>query len=134
MGLTAINPTRYARLLAKTLPRVIQTEDEFDRMAALLEELDFSRQARSAEERLLTELITRLIEDYDDRRHPLPSVPPKKMLRYLIEQRHLRQRDLVTLLGASSVVSDIVNGKRSISKSQARKLAAFFRVPADVFI
>ncbi|MBI3693461.1 MAG: helix-turn-helix domain-containing protein [Acidobacteria bacterium] len=134
MGLTAINPARYGRLLAKTLPRVIQTDEEFDRMVALLEELDFAAERSTPEQEALTELLTKLIEDYDDRRHPLPRLAPHKLLRHLMELRNLRQRDLIRLLGASSVVSDVVNGKRSISKAQAKKLAAFFRVPVELFI
>jgi len=55
-------------------------------------------------------------------------------LRVLTEDRKLRQRDLIPVLGASSVISDILNGKRSISKTHARKLAGFFHVPVSLFI
>ena len=134
MGLTAMNPVRYGKLLARTLPRVIETDEEFDRMAALLEQLDFAGRRLTPEEEVLTELLSRLIEDYDDRQHPLPKLAPHKLLRHLMEQRHLRQRDLIPLLGASSVVSDVVHGKRSISKAQAKKLAAYFRVPVGLFL
>ena len=67
MGLTAINPTRYGRLLSKTLPRVIQTDRELDRMVELLEELDFAKRPLMPEERALTQLLEKLIQDYDDR-------------------------------------------------------------------
>ena len=50
------------------------------------------------------------------------------------EDRGLRQRDLIPLFGSSSVVSDVLNGKRSISKAHARKLAESFHVPASLFI
>jgi len=64
----------------------------------------------------------------------LPKLPPGRMLQWLVKQRGLRQQDLVPLLGASSVVSQLVNARRSISKAQAKRLASFFRVPVDVFI
>ena len=51
-----------------------------------------------------------------------------------MEVRLLRQRDLIPVFGASSVVSDVLNGKRSISKAHARKLAEFFKVPVSLFI
>jgi HTH-type transcriptional regulator/antitoxin HigA len=51
-----------------------------------------------------------------------------------MESRDLRQRDLVSVFGSSSVVSDALNGKRSISKAHARKLAEYFHVPASLFI
>mgnify|MGYP001584183825 FL=1 len=134
MGVMALNPNRYAELLSHTLPKVIESEEEFDRFAASLEELDFAGRRVTREERALADLLARLLQDYDDRRHPLPPLPPHRMLRFLMEQRRLRQRDLVSLLGASSIVSDVVNGKRSISKAQAKKLASFFRVPAELFL
>ena len=51
-----------------------------------------------------------------------------------MEDRGLRQRDLVPAFGSSSGVSDVLSGKREISKQQARKLAEFFSVPAGLFI
>ncbi|MGA1996684.1 MAG: helix-turn-helix domain-containing protein [Bryobacteraceae bacterium] len=55
-------------------------------------------------------------------------------LRMLMENRGIRQRDLISVFGSSSVVSDALSGKRSISKTHARKLAEFFDVPASLFI
>jgi HTH-type transcriptional regulator/antitoxin HigA len=47
----------------------------------------------------------------------------------------LIQADLVRAgIGSSGIVSEIVNGKRQISKKQAKKLAGFFSVSADLFI
>lgn len=60
--------------------------------------------------------------------------PPRDMLRHLMEHRGLRQRDLVPIFGSSSVVSDVIQGKRAVSKAQARRLGEFFRVSAEVFI
>ena len=51
-----------------------------------------------------------------------------------MEVRNLRQRDLIPIFGASSVVSNVLTGKRSISKAHARKLAEFFHVPVSLFI
>jgi len=51
-----------------------------------------------------------------------------------MEDRGVRQRDLISVFGSSSVVSDVLNGKRGISKAHARKLAEHFDVPASLFI
>ena len=134
MGLTAIHPARYGRLLARARPKVIESDEEFDRMAARVEELDFRKRPLTIEEEALRQLLAKLLEDYDERQHPLPKLRPRHMLRYLMEHRGLRQRDLIPVLGPSSVVSHLVNGKRSISKAQAIRLAEFFHVPAEVFI
>ena len=69
----------------------------------------------SPEERTLLALSERLVQDYDDK-IGLPDVPPDEMLRYLMKHRTLKQADLVPVIGTRSQVSDIVNGKRGISK------------------
>ena len=79
-------------------------------------------------------LLAVLLEEYEDRNIPLPAVKPDRMLRYLLAERGFRKSDLWPVLGSKSRVSEIIAGNRSISKSQAKKLAAFFRVPVELFI
>ncbi len=133
MGVT-VDATKYGELLARTRPKVIADDEEFDRMVALLEELDFADRQLEPEEEALRDLVAKLVAEYDDRRHPLPDLPPHRMVAFLLEQRGLRQADLAALLGSRSQVSDIVRGRRGVSKTQARKLSEFFRVPADLFL
>lgn len=128
-----INETRYAKLLAKTLPRPIRTEAENRRMTELLLKLD-EREELSAEEEQLAEMLTILIEDFEAKRYPFPPVPPREALKALMEDRGLRHGDIWPVLGNKGVASEILNGKRSISKAQAKKLAEFFRVPVELFI
>jgi HTH-type transcriptional regulator/antitoxin HigA len=56
------------------------------------------------------------------------------MLKHLLEEHELKPRDLWPVIGSKSRVSEILAGKRSISKDHAKKLAAFFRVPVDLFV
>jgi HTH-type transcriptional regulator / antitoxin HigA len=51
-----------------------------------------------------------------------------------MEDRDLKQIDLAPLFDGRSRVSDALAGKREISKAQAKALAAFFKVSADLFI
>ena len=134
MGVIAIDPVEYGQLLANTRPKVIETEAEFREARKLLESLTFADRELSPAKLALRELLRKLVTDYDDRMHPLPKVEAHKLVRRLLEQRELKQKDLVPVLGASSAVSDILSGKRSISKSQAKKLAKFFRVSVEYFI
>ena len=136
MGLTAIseiNEKKYGKLLAKTLPKVIANDEEFDRRVAQLEALSLPERHLSPEEDALATLLERLIADYDDR-FSLPEQPPHEMVKFLMEQRGLKQADLVPVLGSRAQVSDLVNGKRGISKAQAKKLAEYFRVSVELFI
>ncbi len=135
MGMTAIvDQKKYGKLLAKTLPKVIETDEEFDRMAALLEELTIPERELTREEDALASLLEKLVIAYDDEHYPLPDVPPHRMVRFLMEQRGLKQADLVPVLGSRAQVSDLVNGKRGISKAQVKKLAEYFKVSAELFI
>jgi HTH-type transcriptional regulator/antitoxin HigA len=56
------------------------------------------------------------------------------MVAFLLEQRGLAPKDLWPVIGSKSRVSEILAGRRSISKEQAKKLAGFFRLRADLFI
>ncbi len=99
----------------------------------MLEQLDRLDRELTPEETALEALLLRLIQDYDDKIE-LPDVPPHQMVQCLIEQRGLRQADLVPILGTRTQASDLVSGKRGMSKAQAKKLAEFFKVSVELFI
>ncbi len=103
-------------------------------MAARLEELDFAKRKLTPEEKALREILAALVEVYDEGHHPIPELPPYEMVRHLMEQRGLKQADLVPVLGSRAQVSDLVNGKRGISKAQARALAGYFGVSIELFL
>jgi HTH-type transcriptional regulator / antitoxin HigA len=123
----------YARLLAKSLPRPIRTEAEHQRLTERLLELD-DRDDPSPEEEALAEVLTLLIEDYEERYHPLPRVSPNESLKALMEERGLKHKDIWPILGNKGAATEVLAGRRSISKAQAKRLADFFRVPVDLFI
>ena len=134
MAITAISPSKYGKLLAKTLPKVIETRDEFDHYVEMMEKLDRRAEGGplSLEEEALGALLERLVKDYDDK-ITLPDVPPHNVIGFLMEQRHLRQADLLPVFGSRSVASEVLAGKREPSKAHIRKLADFFHVSVEVF-
>jgi HTH-type transcriptional regulator/antitoxin HigA len=75
-----------------------------------------------------------LVQAHDDRHHPLPPVLPHEMLGYLMETSGRTTKDLLPIFAMRGRFSEVLNGKRSISKEQAKKLATFFKVTADLFI
>jgi HTH-type transcriptional regulator/antitoxin HigA len=134
MALATIDEAAYGKLLARALPRVIKTQAENERIIAELERLDTRGRPLTLEEENLADLMTMLIRQFEESRYPLGHAEPIEALRVLMEDRGIRQRDLIPVFGSSSVVSDVLNGKRSISKAHARKLAEHFHVPASLFI
>ena len=134
MGTLVIDNKKYARLLAKVLPRVIATAKEHERMLVEVEKLMDKGEHRTAEEDTVLDLMVRLIKDYEEEHHPLRDPGPHEMLVYLMEQRSLKQADLLPIFNSRGYVSDVVNGKRAISKVHAKQLAEFFKVSASLFI
>ncbi len=73
--LIEIKTSKYAKLLAESLTRPIHSEAEHSRLVEILLDLD-ERENPSPEEAALAELLTLLIQDYEEKCHPFPSVSP----------------------------------------------------------
>jgi len=127
------DPRLLAVLLAKSLPRPIHSESEHARLTGILLEMD-ERDDLSPEEDALAEVLTLLIEDYEEKPHPLPTVSPNESLNVLMEERGLKHKDIWPVLGNKGAATEVLNGRRSISKAQAKRLAEFFHVPIDLFV
>lgn len=78
--------------------------------------------------------MTVLVQRFEQERYPLGHADPLDALKSLVEERGLRQADLLPVFGSRSVASDVLNGKRGISKAHARRLADFFHVSPSLFI
>lgn len=134
MNTMVINTVRYKRLLSRAMPVVIQTEEENSRMLAVAEKLMAKGENLSAEEDALLRLVAKLIQDFEDIFYQPRDSTPIEILRHLMEARGSKQSDLLEVFGSKGVASEVVNGKRNISKAQAKGLAKFFGVSAELFI
>ena len=122
----------YSKLLAEIAPRAIETEEEYDRLLAVAERLTFAKNL-TPEERALYKLLVTLIEVYETENYPIES-EPHEILQHIMESSGTRQADLVGIIGSSGVVSEVVNGKRAISKAQAKALGDYFKISPSLFI
>ena len=130
-----VNRQKYVRLANRIVVKAIETEEEYDRMVdAVAHLMSKGEENQSAEESALLETMASLIQAYDDSHHPLPETPPSEMLAYLMESSGRTSKDLLPIFGTRGRVSEVLNGKRAISKEQAKKLGSFFKVSADLFI
>ena len=127
-----INRNIYGDLLAQHQPKAIENETENEVAITLAESLEHRQ--RTPEEDALLELLIILIEKFEETSYPLPSLKSDLMLLHLMEARNMKQEELVGVIGSRGVVSEIVNGKRSISKSQAKVLGELFHVSPSLFI
>jgi len=124
----------YGNLLANTLPKVIETEAECLRVEKIVGELLKKGDRLSPEEDELLDLLSDLIENYEDKVYPIEDAPPNEILKFLMQENNLKQSDLLHVFGSSGITSEVVGGKRSISKEQAKKLAKHFKVSVELFI
>lgn len=132
---TNYDPQKYATLLVDYLPGVIQTEEENDKAVEFAGRLMKKGDSRSPEETRLLDLLVTLIEDFEEKAYPMGETSnPQVALRELMREHELKQTDMVDIFGSQGVVSQVLNGKREISKAQARRLSERFRLPIDIFI
>jgi HTH-type transcriptional regulator/antitoxin HigA len=122
-----------AEMIAHGAPRVIHNDAELEVYTDALFQLT-ALENPSASEIEAIELLTLLVERYEQAHHPIPAADPVSVVRFLIEQQHLTQRDLIPQFGSESAVSMFLAGQRKLTLEQVRRLSARFKLPADVFI
>ncbi len=128
-----VDPEEYATLISANLPHVIQTEAENEAYIRLLETLDAKSHATPAEKEL-ADLLTLLVEEFEDRQYALKPGTPVENLVELMEANNLKQKDLVDIFGTPSIVSEVLRGKRSLTTEHVRRLSDRFQVTPEIFI
>ena len=132
MSTLTINP-EYRALVAKYPPKVIRSEKENERYTEILYDLDQRSGSLTPAEKELAELLTLLIEDFETRRYSLSRSKPLDVLRFLMDQHGLKQKDLVDVFGTPSIVSEVLSGKRELNKDHIKRLSDRFHVSPDLF-
>lgn len=113
----------------------IQNEADYDRVIAFMNGLlDVVGDDEEHELADLLDLVGQLVADYESTHHVVADAAPHEVLRFLINQHHLKQGDLAHEIGGQSVVSEILNGKREINARQAKALVIRFGVSPAVFL
>jgi len=126
------NKPEYAKLLVDMLPHVVHTEEDNERYTTAVERL-LAKRNRTDEESRIVELLTLLIEDFEEKHYSLPLATPRDVVRHLMESSGLRQVDLIDVFGAESTVSEVLNGRRDLAKSHIEKLSLRFNVSPELF-
>ena len=122
-----------AKMIAKGAPHVIHNDEELEAYTNALFELTvLQNPSRSQLEAI--ELLTLLVERYEETHYPIPAADAVSVVRFLLEQQELTQRDLTPEFGSESAVSMFLAKQRKLTLQQVRKLSARFKLPADVFI
>jgi HTH-type transcriptional regulator / antitoxin HigA len=129
----ATSKPEYASLLARTLPAVIRSERENEHYTTLLGELDRKGSRLTSAEQRLAELLTLLIEDFENRHYALKPASPLAVLEELMSANGLKQKDLLDIFGTASIASEVLSSKRRLTIDHIRKLSARFHVSPEIF-
>jgi HTH-type transcriptional regulator / antitoxin HigA len=129
--MTAIALEKY-NIKGFPAPQPIESEAQNDHYIEVLYNLERRGRLSAAEEKY-AELLTVLIEAYEEEHYPIPAASPVDVLAKLMVANNLKQKDLAPLFGSESIVSEILNHKRELNKHQIEKLSRRFKVSPALF-
>lgn len=125
--------TEYRQLLTKYAPQPIRTQEMYEQALVQLEKLMVPRP--NAAQSMLIEMLATLIEKYESREYPTPEVDPMEMLSRLLATKGVKPADVAKATGIpSATLSNVLAGRRGISKQNAFKLGEYFGLSPIAFL
>ena len=128
---TVRTPESYLEL-ARAFPLVpIGSEEQYDASIAVLDSLTVRDESSlDSGEAAYLAALTQFVQDYERERHAIlvKPLPPLEMLQHLMKQSGMTAADLGRIVGNRGLASQILLGKRAMSKSNIRKIAEYFHI------
>lgn len=122
----------YMSLLAAFPPRPITSEEELNATQKVIDSL-IDRGNLTPDERDYLHILGLLVQEYEEIHYPIPDIHGVELLKVLMEELNLRQKDLVPIFKTESIVSEVLSGKRKLTATHIQKLADFFHISPAVF-
>ena len=122
----------YQALVASFAPRPIHHQNQLTETMARIDELLTKSRRTAAEDDYLV-LLSDVVEEWESKRGDIPEVHGVDLVKALLDDRNLRQHDLVGIFGTDSIVSEVLSGKRELQRKHIEQLARFFRVSPAAF-
>lgn len=123
-------PEKYE--LPVSSPAPITSDRQHEHYLSVLDKLA-AKESPTPEEEKYAEVLLTLIVAYEEEHHAIPDASPIEVLRALMDAHNLRQKDLVPIFGAESIVSEVLHKKRALNKTQIERLSKRFHVSPAVF-
>lgn len=123
---------KYIQLLLQFPPRTIKDDRELEATQVIIDRL-LDRNELSPEESDYLNVLGALVFEYEQAQTPIPDIYGVELLKVLINERQLRQKDLIPIFKTESIVSDILNEKRQLTVRHIQELAEFFNLSPAVF-
>jgi HTH-type transcriptional regulator / antitoxin HigA len=119
-------------MIERGAPHLIRSEEQLEAYTKALYRLTSEPRPTPAQVEAI-ELLTLLIERFEEEHYSLPNASAAEVLRFLLSQHGLKQRDIAADLGGESVVSEVLSGKRKLNAAHIESLSKRFRVSPAVF-
>ena len=125
---------RYLELVRQFPLRPLRTEADLDAAIAIIDLL-IDQESLSVPEQDYLDVLSDLVEAYENEVVPMTPVSDSEMLRFLIEQKGVSQSETATGARiAESTISEVLSGKRKLIRTQIGKLARYFHVEPGTFM
>jgi HTH-type transcriptional regulator/antitoxin HigA len=111
---------------------ILNNDTDYEEALKRLDEI-FDAEADSREDKE-ADLLVLLIEKYEEENYPIPDPDPVEAIKLIMEQKSLRQKDLIGMIGDKTTVSKVLKRKRKLTLEMIRKLNASFKIPVDALI
>jgi HTH-type transcriptional regulator / antitoxin HigA len=128
-----INLKVYSQLVAEVTPKVIETEDKYERFLAIAERLTFQPE-QSPEESALYDLVTMLIEVYETKHYPIEQSSALEVLEHIIESSGIDRDELAQIFGSDESLAKVLSGRDLINNTQAQALGERFKLSPQMFL
>ena len=112
--------------------RLIKKEKDYEKALSRIEQLMDAKRCTAEMDEL--ELLTALVEMYEDQRYPIGPPDPVEAIKFRMEQLGLTQKDMVPYIGAKSKVSEVLNIKRPLTLAMMRSLNKNLGISAEVLL
>lgn len=122
----------YIKLLTTFPPRPIKSEEELEATQNIIDQL-LDQEKLSQDEKDYLNVLGTLVYEYEQKQEPIPDIYGVELLKVLMQDNNLRQKDLVPIFKTESIVSDVLKGKRELTKRHIEELSKFFHVSHSVF-
>ncbi|AFZ23963.1 putative transcription regulator containing HTH domain [Cylindrospermum stagnale PCC 7417] len=126
------NTNAYIELLKSFPPRPITSEEEFFATQKVIDSLIDKGELTQDEEDYLNVLGT-LVYEYEEQHNTIPDIYGVELLKALIDEFSVQQKDLVPIFETESILSEVLNEERQLTIDHIHKLAEFFHIPPDTF-
>ncbi len=107
----------------------IKTEQDYTNALSKIESLMDAKSNTSQMDEL--EVLTTLVEAYEEQHYKIESPDPIEAIKFRMEQEGLKQKDLVSIVGSKSRVSEILNKKRKLTIEMIRNLHKQLHIPIE---